>query len=791
MTDFLLELRCEEIPARMQAKASADLERMFSEKLAEAGLKAQSITSFVTPRRMALIASGLPMQTEAVSEERKGPRADAPEKALEGFLRSTGLTRDQLVEREDNKGNKVLFAVIEKPGRATADVLAEAIPAIVRAFPWPKSMRWGDASATTESLRWVRPLQGVIALLGDTVVPMEVDGVVSGNQTAGHRFHSEGAVTVTSAADYAEKLRDAYVIVDQEERKSIIESRARALAEDAGYALIEDKGLVAENAGLTEWPVPLLGQFDPDFLEVPPEVIQLTLRINQKYFVLRDKAGKLAPAFICTSNIEAKDGGKAIVEGNGKVLAARLSDARFFWELDKKTSLEEHAKKLERITFHEKLGTVADKVERVAKLARWLVEEGIVKPAVRVERSRDTDSAPDRLSTSLETNGAEVARLATLAEQAARLCKADLVTEMVGEFPELQGLMGGYYARAEGLPDAVADAIRDHYKPVGQGDEVPTAPVTVAVSLADKLDTLTGFFFIDEKPTGSKDPFALRRVAIGILSLTQYGNLRMDTLYALATATLTHVFASVGDVNVELGEVYEQIASWHSERQIPTQLSSDLLRLKVERANEQLDLYKEKSLYTCLETLYFLTDRLKVQQKEAGVRHDLIDAVFALGGEDDLVRLLARVHALQAFITTDDGVNLLAGYKRAANILKKEVGDDVVMPAQAGISGDGAQPTEASAFAGVMALSYTPEPAEAALITALDGAEPKAAAAIEAEDFEGAMAALATLRAPIDAFFEDVTVNDENKDKRSARLALLQRVRVAVHKVADFSKIAG
>ncbi|WP_303760100.1 glycine--tRNA ligase subunit beta [Sphingobium yanoikuyae] len=667
MTDFLLELRCEEIPARMQLKASDDLARLFTEELAKAGLKPASIDSFVTPRRLALIARDLPLETAAVSEEFKGPRTSAPAQALEGFLRKTGLTQDQLEDRDG-----VWFAVVNKPGRATTDVLAEAVPTVIRAFPWPKSMRWGAASATTESLRWVRPLQGIIALLGGEIVPLSIEGIEAGRETVGHRFHSTGAIRIDGADDYADKLRAAYVIVSHQERQAIIEAKAGEAAAAKGYSVIEDKGLVAENAGLTEWPVPLLGDFDPEFLEVPPEVIQLTLRINQKYFVLRDAAGKLAPAFICTANIEAKDGGVAIVAGNRKVLAARLSDARFFWQQDRKTPLAEQAKKLGRITFHEKLGTVADKVERVAKLAEWLASEGIVP---------NCDPA--------------------LARQAAELCKADLVTEMVGEFPELQGVMGGYYARAEGLPDAVADAIRDHYKPVGQGDDVPTAPVTVAVSLADKLDTLRSFFGIDEKPTGSRDPFALRRAALGVIQIVTANGLRMPV--------------AEGDL------------------------------------------------------LDFFADRLKVQQKEAGVRHDLIDAVFALGGEDDLVRLLARVKALQSFVATDDGANLLAGYKRAANILKKE----------------GVEQAEA------ISLSYEPEKAEADLIAALDAAEPQAAQAVAAEEFEGAMAALATLRAPIDAFFETVTVNDADPAKRTTRLALLARVRDAVHNVADFSKITG
>jgi glycyl-tRNA synthetase beta chain len=664
MSEFLLELRSEEIPARMQAGARADLEKLFRKEMEAAGVTAGEVAVWSTPRRLALIARGLPEATAAVSEEVKGPRVGAPPQALEGFLRKTGLTEDQLTERDG-----VLFAVTEKPGRATAEVLAEAIPAIVRAFPWPKSQRWGAPSISTESLRWVRPLSAIVALFDGQVVDCEVGGIKAGRLTKGHRFHSSGEISIDGVDDYAVKLRAAHVIVDHVERQDAIRAKASEAAAAAGLKLVEDEGLVIENAGLTEWPVPLLGRFDEQFLEVPPEVIQLTARTNQKYFVCEDAAGKLANAFVCTANIAAADGGAAIVAGNRKVLAARLSDARFFWQQDRKTALSAHAKKLERITFHEKLGTVADKVERVAKLARWLVDEGVIKGASADE-----------------------------AELAARLCKADLVTEMVGEFPELQGLMGGYYARAEGLGDAVSDAIRDHYKPVGQGDDVPTAPVTVAVALADKLDTIRSFFGIDEKPTGSKDPFALRRAALGIIQIVTVNALRFGV--------------AEGDV------------------------------------------------------LAFFADRLKVQQREAGVRHDLIDAVFALGGEDDLVRLLARVHALQAFVGTEDGANLLAGYKRAANILKKE-------EFEAGVT------------------NSAPEPAEAALSAALHAAGPQADAAIAVEDFAGAMAALATLRAPIDAFFDSVTVNDADPAKRAARLGLLAAFRAAVHKVADFGKIEG
>jgi glycyl-tRNA synthetase beta chain len=752
MADFLLELRCEEIPARMQPKAKEDLARLFGEALAKAGLQAEAIEAFATPRRLALIAKGLPLATMAVSEETKGPKVGAPPQALEGFLRKVGLAAEQLTERDG-----VYFAVVEKPGRDTAEVLAEAVPAIIRAFPWPKSMRWGAGSITTESLRWVRPLSGIIALLDGAVVPCEVDGIASGRTTMGHRFHHSGPVEIADAGSYVEALRAANVIVHFSERCNLIREGAAKVAGEAGLTLVADEGLVIENAGLTEWPVPLLGRFDEAFLDVPPEVIQLTARVNQKYFVCESplplaggaggghesepadiptpdpsrkrEGSRLANAFVCTANIAPRDPA-VVVDGNRKVLAARLSDARFFWEQDQKTPLAVHAEKLARITFHEKLGTVADKVERVAKLARWLCEEGIV--------------AGD----------------AALAEQAARLCKADLVTEMVGEFPELQGLMGGYYAAKEGLPVEVAEAIRDHYKPVGQGDDVPTAPVTVAVSLADKLDTLFQFFLIDEKPTGSKDPFALRRSALATAALVLRNGLRLPFRYALDYC---------GDEEVCRFEKLPEDA-W----------TAKCGKTRADLATAGFDLSNEGIARGMLlgwpvglardAVVDFLIDRLKVQQREAGVRHDLIDAVFALGGEDDLVRLLARVHALQAFVTTEDGANLLAGYKRAANILKKE----------GSAAGEGAQ-----------ALSYTPEPAEKALIDALASAAPRAAEAVEAERFADAMAALATLRAPIDRFFEEVTVNDADANKRTSRLALLAAFRDAVHRVADFSRIEG
>ena len=679
MADFLLELRSEEIPARMQAKARNDLARLFAECTAEAGLTTGAIDTFSTPRRLALIARDVAEATDASREELKGPRSAAPPQALDGFLRKTGLTREQLEERDG-----VLFAVIERAGRPASDVLAEAIKRIVADFPWPKSMRWGDGS-----LRWVRPLHGVVALLGEDIVPVEIDGIVSGAATVGHRFHHPGPITIGGASDYAEKLRACHVIVDQAEREALIREEAAKAAASAGLTLIEDEGLVVENAGLTEWPVPLLGRFDGDFLDVPREVIVLTMRTNQKYFACTNDEGLLAPAFVCVANIDASDGGEAIAQGNARVLAARLADARFFWEQDLKVPLEEQAQKLGGIVFHEKLGTVADKVERVAKLARWLVESGVVK------------ANPDE------------------AERAARLAKADLVTGMVGEFPELQGVIGGYLAEAQGEAKAVADAVRDQYG-------TPSEPTSIAVALADKLDTICAFFGIDLKPTGSKDPFALRRAAIGSIELIVSNGLRLGLIEAIRGA-----------------------------------LANRAGQLKDSGPAHRLD-------KTAPEILDFFADRLKVQQREAGVRHDLIDAVFALGGEDDLVRLLARVAALQSFVETTDGADLLTAYKRAANILKKEKWDGT------GVSG-----------------GSDLKPQEKALIDALDAAEPKAAAAIGEEDFTSAMAALASLRGPIDAFFDHVTVNDPDPAKRERRLNLLMRFRDAVNRVADFSRIEG
>jgi len=709
MADFLLELLSEEIPARMQARARNDLARIFAEAADEAGLQTGAIDTYSTPRRLALIARDVAPVAESRSVEVKGPRTSAPPQAIQGFLRKVGK---ELTDLEDRAG--VYFLQVDIVGLSAGAILQDIISKIIADFPWAKSMRWGSGS-----LRWVRPLQGIVAILGEDIVPVEIDGIQSGATTVGHRFHHPGPITVGGASDYLEKLRACHVIVDQDERERLIREEAQRAAAEAGLILLDDEGLVVENAGLTEWPVPLLGRFDADFLDVPREVIVLTMRTNQKYFACLDEEANLAPAFVCVANVAASDGGASIVEGNRRVLAARLSDARFFWEQDLKVPLEDQAKKLDGIVFHEKLGTVADKVERVVKLARWLAEQRVVS------------ANPDEV------------------ERAARMAKADLVTGMVGEFPELQGVIGGYLAAAQGQSSAVADAVRDHYKPVGQGDAVPTAPVTIAVALADKLDSLVGFFQFGEKPTGSKDPFALRRAALGILGTIIDNKLRVS-MRELITATAHPGGADAG-------------------REIAT----------------------------------FLIERLKVQQRDAGIRHDMIDAVVAVETSGDNVRMVNRVQALQNFIRTQDGENLLVAYKRAANILKKEnwTGPQVLSSREEqGIPQTGEEdplvlveePGLREAIAEMASGSAGADlPEQKELIAALDEAEPKASAAVENEDFTAAMAALASLRKPIDDFFDHVTVNDPDSAKREGRLNLLMRFRDAVNAVADFSKIEG
>ncbi len=748
MTRFLLELACEEIPARMQAAAATQLARRFTEACAAAGLAHGEVTADATPRRLWLVAEDVAPASAAVAEERRGPRADAPEAALAGFLRSTGLTREQLEERDTGKG-VFLFAVLHREGQPAAAVLGGMIPAIVAAFDWPKSMRWGAASASTASPRWVRPLTHMVALLGEDVVDCAVHGKTSGRETPGHRVHAPGIIRLASADRYEEQLRAAHVIVQSAERRALIAEGAAALAAAAGLTLVPDEGLVAENAGLTEWPVPLLGHFDLAFLEVPREIIQLTMRTNQKYFAATGTDGALAPAFVCVANLVASDGGGAIIAGNERVLSARLADARFFWEQDlavvREGGLEAFLPKLEGIVFHEKLGTMADKVARVAKLARWLVDTTMP----------GTDPA--------------------LAERAALLCKADLLSATVGEFPELQGIVGGYLATAAGESPEIAHAIVNHYRPAGPNDYVPTESLSIVVAIADKLDTLFSFFAIAEKPTGSRDPYALRRAALGVIALLVTNNIRISIIESMMFGIANLGVAIGRNQSKEIAEIIKKLdnTAYSSEKLL--QSNKNFLGLSIDdwEKNPFLKATKENILSAPQELANFLTDRLKVQQREAGMRPDIIDAVFALGEEDDLVRLIGRVTAIQDIIATIEGANLLAGYRRAANILSAEAAKD--------------GPHTAAA----LDPARLAEPAEVALAVALDAALPRAEQAVAAEDFAAAMAALASLRPPVDAFFTDLMVNAADPVVRRNRLALLARFRDAVHTVADFSRIEG
>lgn len=676
MAELLLEFFSEEIPARMQARAEADLERLLMDKLTGAGLLPEAVKAFAGPRRLAAVVDGLPARSPDVSEERKGPRVGAPEAAIQGFLKSAGLASiDQAEIVEDKKGASYV-AKIKKAGRPTPEIVAEIVPEIVRAFPWPKSMRSAD-----QDLYWVRPLQRIVCAFDGEAVPVALPGVPSGRTTSGHRFHAPAPFEVRRFEDYEAQLRKARVLVRREERKAVILQDAKTLCAAQDLELVEDAGLLEEVAGLVEWPVVLMGQMDPAFLDLPGEVIRLTMRTHQKYFAVRDpKTGRLAPKFITVANVEATDGGKVIAAGNARVLSARLNDARFFWDGDLKTSLDDAARvaKLKQIVFHQKLGTVWDKVERVKALA--------------VELCAATKADPK------------------LVARAAELAKMDLVTETVGEFPELQGQIGrqiylAQTAKPTKADDSIAAAIEDHYRPLGPNDRIPTDPVAVTLALADKLDTLTSFWAIDEKPTGSSDPYALRRAALGIVRILLQGGVRLP---------------------IESKEL-----------------------------------------------LPFLADRLKVQLREQGVRHDLVDAVFAQG-DDDLVRIAAKVEALQAFLKAEDGANLLAGYRRAANILAAE--------AKKGKGIEAGWSFDAKALV---------EPAEKALAAALEKAAPAAQKAVEKEDFSGAMAALAGLRAPVDAFFEAVLVNADDAMLRRNRMLLLAQIRDALHAVADFSKIEG
>ncbi len=814
MTDFLLELLTEEIPARMQAAAATQLHNRLSDGLTESALEYLRIEMFVTPRRLSAIVHGIAAVGDQTTIERRGPRADAPDGAIAGFVKSTGLSRDQLEERATPKGI-FLYATIATPGRPAADILADLIPAIVAAFDWPKSMRWGAASASTASPRWVRPLSSIVALLDDAVVPFVAAGVASGRTTFGHRFMSRGEIEIASAATYPDQLRAAHVILDASERAALIVAGAEAAARAAGLTLIPDAGLVAENAGLTEWPVPLLGRFDPAFLDVPREIIQLTMRTNQKYFACVDKDGALAPAFVCVANLEASDGGAGVVAGNRKVLAARLSDAKFFWDADvarvRAGGLESFTPKLADIVFHEKLGTVADKVERVAKLARWLVESGAVRPGAAPAAQTTPPLHPAVMLADASTHGrasgdgqpprttvgagrrqhdpvaedadrehgdggaeSAVATLADLAEIAARLCKADLVSATVGEFPEVQGIVGGHLACAEGLDPRIADAIRDHYKPVGPSDKVPTAPVTVAVAVADKLDMLASFFYESMKPSGSKDPFALRRNALGVIQLLEVNAIRISLSRVILNLGKFGMLFPLQSLSRPTMQNFIDDYSVYWEDYLILPRLKGLLESVSSGLVDYSHVYMVKGLMRVIESLpSFLIERLKVQQRDAGIRPDVIDAAFSLGGEDDLVRLVARARALQAVLQTPDGASLLAGYRRGANIVRIE---------------DGKTP---GASDGAVNADLLSEPAEIALNAALDAAVPEANAAIAAEDFAGAMTALARLRPAVDAFFEHVTVNAHETGMRRNRLALLARLRTAVHSVADFSKLEG
>lgn len=828
MADLLLEFFCEEIPARMQAKAEADLARLVSAALKDAGLSWDQLTAFSGPRRIGLAIEGLPLKTQAVREELKGPRLNAPEAAIKGFLNNvsggisttdinavSGLKSGDYLKLggltykvvDAGKG-EVLFATRETPGRDTADVLKTALPEIARSFPWPKSMKFGEGA---KAQRWVRPLHRLICLLEGAVVPVEVFGLTASNVTQGHRIHGSGPFTVTGFADYAAQLKSNGVILTRAERRQTILDDARAVCAKAGLALIEDEGLLDEVTGLAEHPVAVMGDMDTGFLDLPPEVITLTMRTHQKYFAVRDpKTGALAPKFVTIANQTAPDGGTAIAAGNARVLSARLSDARHFWDLDRAKGLEAMAAELSKVTFHDKLGTVADKTTRVAALARELA------PSVGAD--------PD------------------LAELAAKLAKADLVSQMVYEFPELQGVMGRYLALDAGMDPQIADAIRDHYKPQGPSDAVPTAPVSAAVALADKLDTLVGFWAIDEKPTGSKDPFALRRAALGIarILLTLGRELSVRHSLELANSELLnalHSFSLPFSAGAESCEPWEEAPLpnfgvppiltwidwegtlkenlpevWNAQAGFPDVQDDSEWESKHQRANDKLSTIRNRlkdlddylgasvfddidgpprsrmvrthealkrwmpGVYQFLDPLLaFFADRLKVHLKDEGIRHDVIDAVFALG-DDDLVRVTNKSRALQAFLDTDDGAALLAGYRRAANILSAEEkkGFDL-----------GAALNEVN---GAVTASA---PEEHALIAAIESAEGESASALEQENFSAAMSALARLRGPVDAFFEAVVVNDKDDIVRRNRLVLLSRIRAAADAVADFSRLEG
>ncbi|MCP3459845.1 glycine--tRNA ligase subunit beta [Bradyrhizobium sp. CCGUVB23] len=700
MPDLLLELFSEEIPARMQAKAADDLRRMVTDKLVAEGLVYEGAKAFATPRRIALTVHGIPVRQPDLKEERRGPRVGGPEPAIQGFLKATGLASLSEAKIQSDKKGDFYIALIEKPGRAAIDVIAEILPVIIRTFPWPKSMRWGARSAKPGSLNWVRPLHAITATYGleteePDVVNFSVDGIETGQTTYGHRFLAPAAINVRRFEDYEAKLLDAKVVLDPERRKDSILTDAKQLAFAQGFELVEDQNLLDEVAGLVEWPVVLMGSFDQEFLSIPAEVIRATIRNNQKCFVVSDpKTGKLANKFILVANIEATDGGKAIVAGNERVIRARLSDAKFFYETDLKTKLEDRLPKFEQIVFHEKLGTQAERIKRIEMSA--------------AEMAQLTGADPET------------------AKRAARLAKADLLTEVVGEFPELQGLMGKYYALAQGEDGAVAAASEEHYKPQGPSDRVPTNPVSLAVALADKIDTLIGFWAIDEKPTGSKDPYALRRAALGVIRIS---------------------------IEREI-ELYPR----------------GLLERRIKRVRPELSDTAISDIGDSFQD--FFEDRLKVQLREQGARYDLVDAVLELGGSEvGLLSTVRRVEALGKFLDTENGKNLLAGTKRASNILAIE------------------EKKDKRAFDGAPDATLYSLNEEKALAKAIGEVKAEASAAVAKEDFAGAMSAMAKLRPPVDAFFDKVRVNDEDAKVRENRLKLLNEIRSATRAVADFSKI--
>ena len=724
MPDLLLELFSEEIPARMQARAADDLRRMVTDRLVAEGLVYEGAKSFATPRRLALTVHGIPVRQADLKEERRGPRVGGADAAIQGFLKATGLASiDQAkIERDAKKGD-FYVALIEKKGRATIDVLTEMLPVIIRTFPWPKSMRWGARSAKAGSLAWVRPLHAITATFGleteePDIVKFAVDGIEAGQTTFGHRFMAPAAINVRRFGDYEAKLLDAKVVLDPDRRKDSIATDARQLAFAQGYELVEDQALLDEVAGLVEWPVVLMGSFDSEYLTIPAEVIRATIRNNQKCFVVSDaKSGKLANKFILAANIESSDGGRAIVAGNERVIRARLADAKFFYETDLKTRLETRLPKFDAIVFHEKLGTQGERIKRIERLA---VE---IAPLVGADAEK--------------------------AKRAAHLAKADLLTEVVGEFPELQGLMGKYYALAQGEDASVAAACEDHYKPQGPNDRVPTDPVSVAVALADKIDTLVGFWAIDEKPTGSKDPYALRRAALGVIRGIVENQIRIK-LRSLIASHFNPIAEQI--LSVELQKIRQM------EARTPLPL----------REGEGTDQRQRQT-----DLLSFFADRLKVQLREQGARHDLVDAVFALEGQDDLLLIVRRVEALGSFLDTDDGKNLLAGTKRASNILTIEEKRDKR-------TFDG-EPNPA-----LYSLSE-----EKTLADAIDLVKVEASVAVMNEDFASAMGAMARLRPAVDAFFDKVKVNDDDPIVRENRLKLLNEIRRATRLVADFSKIEG